>query len=183
MVGSRECSGPEALPWLQAEASVCGEPASGVGEPGITAPAVQASCSPLGACSGFNPTWPPAWQGPLLSQVTEQHESLPELATAPPRTTVAAGHSPGFLFNSLFSELSCAPDRSSSLVSAYWLKRTWLFAKYPGDNHIQVATLGSEWRGEGVVWGRGDGRHKEEVWLLLGGTKEHSQSFRCTEMR
>lgn len=33
---------------------------------------------------GCNPTWPTAWQGPMLIWVTEQHESLPELCYSAP---------------------------------------------------------------------------------------------------
>lgn len=118
----------------------------------ITSPAVQAARSPLcGACSGCNPTWPPAWQGPMLIWVTEQHESLPPgLARAPPRTVVTALQGPDFFFNSSCPGPSRMPDMSSSLFSAYRLKRIWLFPKLPQwQQHLKQcweATVAAEIR-------------------------------------
>ena len=159
--------------------SVCGRQAGWAGELSITSPAVQASCSPLCACSGSNPTWLPAWQGPMLIWVTEQHESRPELSRAPPRTAVTALPWTRLLFNSLFSRQSLVPDRSSSLFSTYRLQRIWLFPKFPSDNNNMGGSRQHR-EGDGVVKGCGVRRRwsqNEEVWQLPGNAKRTFSGF------
>lgn len=146
---------------MDAGLSVCGGPARRVGELGITSPAVQASCSPLRASSGCNPTWPPAWQGPMLIWVTEQHESLPELPRAPPRTVVTAVHSPDFFLTPCYLEKAvCHIWAAICFLLTDW-KESGCFQNSPMTTTSEAA-LGSKWSGKGMwrgeewkpEWGR-----------------------------
>lgn len=136
---------------------------------------MQASCSPLCACSGCNPTWPPAWQGPMLIQVTEQHESLPELATAPPRTVVTAGHSPGFFLTPCFLRQAVHQIGAAVCFRLTDSKESGCFQSTPMTT-ILKEQLGNEWSGEGMVLGVGE-RGKEATRRRCGCSRKMQRSI------
>lgn len=74
-------------------------------------------------------------------------------------------------------------DMSSSLLSAYRLKRIWQFPNLNNDTMTTAETvLGSKCSGE-RMWRGLEMKPQGGGLATPGSAKEHSQSFRCTEMR
>ena len=172
VVGSWGCSRPEALPWLQAEASVVGrlgEQASWASHPPqcrLHAPrSVRAlAVTPPGCLRGRGQCWS-EWQSSMSHGQSSRQRPLGQLSQPFP--------GPGFFFNSLFSRQSSVPDRSSSLFSTYRLQRIWLFPKFPSDDN-NIGSSRQHREGDRVVKRCGVGRRwrqNEEVWQLQGNAK------------
>lgn len=73
-------------------------------------------------------------------------------------------------------------DMSSSLLSAYRLKRIWQFPNLNNDTMTTTAetVLGSKWSGE-KMWRGLEMKPQGGGLATPGSEKEHSQSFRCRD--